>query len=148
MMAVLKRFLVVALLLLAGCSGPKYMNMASSLPVLKPGEGRIYFYTAQEVTGSSGQPQVRLNRQVVGRSKPGSFFYVDRPAGNYVVTTQLWTGDGLSFVLNAGETRYVSFSSSSLGSTGYGRLEASLIDPPSEAERQLLPLQYWGAKAQ
>jgi hypothetical protein len=61
------------------------------------------------------------------------------------VTTKLWTGDGLSFVLNPGETRYVNFSAPTMGSSGFGKPQAALIDPPSEAQRQLLTLQYWGA---
>jgi hypothetical protein len=51
----------------------------------------------------------------------------------------------VSFVLNPGETRYVSFVASNMGSSGYGRPAPELVDPPSEAERQLLSLQYWGA---
>jgi hypothetical protein len=74
MPSVLKRFMVFALLLLAGCAGPKYMNMASSLPALQPGQGRVFFYTPEDSTNTYSQPRIRLNREVVGRIKPGSFF--------------------------------------------------------------------------
>ena len=133
--------------LLAGCAGPRYASMAASLPPLKPGEGRIVFYNPMQDAGAgpSGQPKIRVNKQVVGRSKPGSFFYIDRPAGSYVVTDKLWTDDGLSFMLNPGETRYVRFVAPSLGSTGISKLNIDLVDSQSEAQRELLPLRYFGA---
>lgn len=137
---------IVLAALLAGCAGPRYMDMAESLPPLKTGDGRIVFYMPEgSGAGPSGQPKIRVNQQVVGRAKPGSFFFVDRPAGSYVVTDKLWTGDGLSFMLNAGETRYVRFAASSLGSTGVGKLNVDLIDSQAEAQQQLIGLRYWGA---
>lgn len=138
---------LAAAILLAGCAGPRYASMASSLPPLKPGDGRIVFYNPMQDAGAgpSGQPKIRVNKQVVGRSKPGSFFYVDRPAGSYVVTDKLWTDDGLSFMLNPGETRYVRFVAPSLGSTGISKLNIELVDSQSEAQRELLPLRYFGA---
>ncbi|OZI26587.1 hypothetical protein CAL26_04495 [Bordetella genomosp. 9] len=138
---------IAAAILLAGCAGPRYASMASSLPALKPGDGRIVFYNPMQDAGAgpSGQPKIRVNKQVVGRSKPGSFFYVDRPAGSYIVTDKLWTDDGLSFMLNPGETRYVRFVAPSLGSTGIGNLHIELVDSQSEAQRELLPLRYFGA---
>jgi hypothetical protein len=139
----LKSLLALLVLLLAACAGPRYSQVAASAPALKPGEGRIYVYTGP--IGLGNQPRIRVNGQVVGRSKPGSFFYLDRPAGSYVITSKLWTSDGLSFILNAGETRYVSLSAASMGSSGYDKPGLTLVDPPSEAERQLLPLHYWGA---
>jgi hypothetical protein len=32
-----------------------------------------------------------------------------------------------------------------MGSSGFGRPEASLVYPASQAQTELLPLQYWGA---
>lgn len=136
-----------AAVLLAACAGPRYATMEQTFPPLKPGVGRIVVYNPMQgaSAGPSGEPKVRINKQVVGRSKPGSFFYVDRPAGSYVVTDKLWTDDGLSFMLNPGETRYVRFSAPSLGSTGISKLNIELVDTQSEAERELLPLRYAGA---
>jgi hypothetical protein len=133
--------------LLAGCAGPRYAQMADSFPALAPGQGRIVLYNPQQGagTGPSGQPKIRVNGKVVGRAKPASFFYVDRPAGSYVVTDKLWTNDGLSFMLNAGETRYVRFAAASLGSTGMDKLHIELVDTQSEAQQELLTLHYGGA---
>jgi hypothetical protein len=143
MARLLKFLLLASLALLAACAGPQYGDVARNAPPLKPGEGRIYVFMPDGPTNI--QPKVRLNREVVGRLKAGLFFYVDRPAGNYVVTDQLWTNAGLSFTLPAGETRYISMTTPSLGSTGYVKGNLVLVDPPSEAQRQMLPLHYGGA---
>ena len=50
---------------------------------------------------------IQLNGQVVGRSTRGSFFYVDRPAGNYEVTAATEAEKKWKFKLAAGETKYV-----------------------------------------
>ena len=74
----------------------------------------------------------------MGRNKPGSFFFVDRPAGSYVVTNLYWTGDGVSFMLDAGQTRYVRITAESLGSTSaVGQLSMQLVDPPELADQQV-----------
>jgi hypothetical protein len=131
--------------LLAACAGPRYTQMANSMPPIPAGQGRIVFYTPLgSASGPSGQPRIHLNKEVVGRAKSGGFFYVDRPTGSYVITDKGWTSDGLSFMLNPGETRYVRFAGSSLGSTGAGKLDIELVDSPSEAQRDLLSLRYFG----
>ncbi|WP_233236227.1 DUF2846 domain-containing protein [Bordetella sp. LUAb4] len=139
----LKLLLLAAVALLAACAGPQYGDVVRNAPPLKPGEGRVYVYMAEG--GTNIQPKIRLNGEVIGRAKVGMFFYVDRPAGNYVVTDLLWTGAGLSFTLPAGETRYVTMTAPSLGSTSYVKGNLVLVDPPAEAQRQMLPLHYGGA---
>lgn len=102
-------FAAVALAaLLTGCaSGVKYSEMASSIPTLKADEGRIYFFRSSSMMGAAIQPEIRLNDNVVGKSQPGGFFYVDRPAGQYSAATSKDAEKTLSFSLNAGETKYV-----------------------------------------
>jgi hypothetical protein len=101
--------LVAAGALTAGCAtGPKHDEMASSIPSLKPGEGRIYFFRRLNMGWGAGiQPDIKLNGQVVGKSMPGGFFFVDRPAGNYVASVMTETEKTLSFTLAPGETKYV-----------------------------------------
>lgn len=135
-----------AALTLAGCAGPQYQTLQARIPPIDSGKGRIYFYQPQTSTVAAAQQKLRVNQDVVGRNKPGSFFFVDRPAGNYVVTNLYWTGDGVSFRLDAGQTRYVRITAESLGSTGaVGKLSMELVDPPEAAEAELLRLRYWGA---
>ncbi|PAJ79867.1 DUF2846 domain-containing protein [Burkholderia ubonensis] len=95
-------------LLASGCaSGPQYKEMASSIPTLASDHGRIYFFRSGSVFGAGLQPQIKLNEQVIGQSKPGGFFYVDEPAGQYTVSTATETEKTVSFALDAGETKYV-----------------------------------------
>jgi hypothetical protein len=102
--------------LMAGCaSGVRHSEMASSIPSLKSGEGRVYFLRSASMLGAAVQPDLRLNNEVVGESKPGGFFFVDRPAGKYVAAAAATeTEKTLSSVLDSGETKYVR-SSPSMG---------------------------------
>ena len=131
--------------LLAGCAtGIKHDQMASGMPSLKSGEGRIYFFRSNSIVGAAVQPDIRLNGQVVGTSKPGGFFYVDRPAGNYLASTSTETEKTLSFTLQAGETKYIR-SSPSFG-VMVGRI---VLEPetPEKAKAELGSLSYTGTVA-
>lgn len=131
--------------LMAGCaSGVKYNEMASSIPSLKAGEGRVYFMRSASMFGAAIQPDLRLNGQVVGESKPGGFFFVDRPAGKYVAAASTETEKTLSFVLDAGETKYVR-SSPSFGLM-VGRVVLEL-ETPDKAKDELGALSYTGNAA-
>ncbi|MNF01909.1 hypothetical protein D3C80_2009770 [compost metagenome] len=89
---------------------------------------------------------MRVNGEVVGRNKPGAFFFVDRPAGSYVVTNLYWTGDGVSFMLDPGQSRYIRVMAEVYGATGaVGNLSMRLVDPPELAESEMRGLRYWGA---
>ncbi|RAS05035.1 DUF2846 domain-containing protein [Cupriavidus alkaliphilus] len=128
--------------LLAGCaSGVKHADMAASIPTLKPNEGRVYFLRSASMFGAAIQPDLRLNNQVVGESKPGGFFFVDRPAGKYVASAATETEKTLSFVLDAGETKYVR-SSPSMGLM-VGRVVLDL-ETPEKAQAELASLSYTG----
>lgn len=113
----------------------------ASMPTLKPGEGRIYFLRSVSMFGAAIQPDIRLNSQVVGESKPGGFFFVDRTAGKYVAAASTETEKTLSFVLDAGETKYVR-SSPSLGLM-VGRVVLEL-ETPEKAKEELASLSYTG----
>jgi hypothetical protein len=99
--------LVTGLLLAACASGPKYADMKSSIPVAASGQGRIYFYRASSMFGAAIQPSIMLNGEAVGSSQPGGFFYVDRAPGNYEVSCSTEVERKASFVLEAGQERYV-----------------------------------------
>lgn len=68
-------------------SGIQYSEMASFIPVLKKGYGRIYFFRSSSMFGAAMQPDIKLNGEVVGESKPDGFFYVDQAAGKYIAST-------------------------------------------------------------
>ena len=129
-------------LALAGCaSGVKYQSMAESIPSLKSGQGRVYFMRSASMLGAAVQPEIRLNGEVVGTSKPGGFFFVDRPAGNYSAAASTETEKTLSFVLDAGETKYLR-TSPSIGFL-IGRIVIDL-ETPENALKELPSLSYTG----
>lgn len=131
------------LALASGCAtGIKHEQMASSMPSVKAGEGRIYFFRNSSMFGAAVQPDIRLNGQVVGASKPGGFFFVDRPAGNYLATASTETDKTVSFVLKSGETKYIR------SSVGLGLMVGRVIlepETPEKAQSELGALSYTGA---
>ena len=131
-----------AVSVLAGCaSGIKHQEMASSIPSVKQGEGRIYFFRSSSMFGAAIQPDIRLNGEIVGTSKPGGFFFVDRPAGNYVAATSTETEKSASFVLAPGETKYLR-TSPSMG-VMVGRIVVEL-ETAEKAKAELPSLSYTG----
>jgi len=128
---------------LAGCaSGVKYQDMASGIASIKPGQGRVYFLRSSSMFGAAVQPDIRLNGEVVGESKPGGFFFVDRPAGNYTATAATETEKAATFVLQAGDTKYLR-TSPSIGLL-VGRVVVEIEDP-KKALAELPSLSYTGA---
>lgn len=134
-----------AVALVSGCAtGIKHDQMASSIPSLKAGEGRIYFFRSASMMGAAIQPDIRLNGQVVGASKPGGFFYVDRPAGNFVAAASTETEKTVSFALQPGETKYIR------SSIGFGLVAGRVIlepETPEKAKAELGALSYTGTVA-
>ena len=57
--------------------------------------------------GAAIQPNIRLNDEIVGKSVPGGFFFVDRPPGDYEVRCATEVKRTMTFTLAAGEKRYV-----------------------------------------
>ena len=132
-----------ALVLVSGCAtGIKHEQMASGMPSLKSGEGRIYFFRSSSMVGAAVQPEIRLNGQVVGTSKPGGFFYLDRPAGNYVAAASTETEKSVSFTLQPGETKYIR------SSVSFGLVVGRVVlepETPEKAKAELGSLSYTGA---
>jgi hypothetical protein len=127
---------------MAGCAtGPAYKEVASSIPTLSADHGRIYFFRSGSPFGSGLQPDIKLNGQVIGTSKPGGFFYIDEPAGRYTVSTATETEKTLSFALDAGETKYVR-TSVSMGIL-VGRIVPTL-ETSDVAMKEIEDLKYTG----
>jgi hypothetical protein len=131
-------------LLAAGCaSGPQYKDVAASIPTLAPDHGRIYFFRSDNFGGAAVQPEIRLNDQVVGRSVPGGFFYVDEAPGEYTVSTSTEVKRQIKFTLRAGDTKYVRTSISMGFLVGH---VAPTLDDPETAPKEIEALKYTGAK--
>lgn len=140
-----RTFLAAAIAsLLVGCatSGMRPSELRSSLAPPKQDEGRIFFYRAASPFGSAVQPGIKLNGVAVGTSKPGGFFYVDRPAGKYEAHAATEVDRMISFALAPGETKYIR-TSPSFGVL-IGRINFELMNP-SEAQAQMASLHYTGS---
>jgi hypothetical protein len=103
--------LLIALLagmLLAGCatSGITYTELQPKLAAPAVGQGRIFIYRTT-VLGAAVQPSVKLNGVVVGSAVPEGFIYLDRPAGDYTISTETEVTRTLSLTLAPGQVRYV-----------------------------------------
>ena len=133
--------LVIAAVLLGGCasSGPKLAEIKTTMTPLAADQGRVYFYRSSSMFGAAIQPDIRLNGEVVGSSKPGGFFYKDVKGGNQTVSTSTEVERQLTFTLAPKETRYVR-TSPSLGLL-VGRVQPELV-PQAEAEKEIADLHY------
>lgn len=140
----LKLAAAVAVVALAGCAtGVKYGQMATSMPTVKTTEGRVYFFRSSSMFGAAVQPEIKLNGQVVGKSQPGGFFYVDRPVGKYTAAAATETEKELTFVLEAGETKYIRTSPSMGLMVGRINLE---LETAEKAKAELADLSFTGAQ--
>ncbi|MFM9881435.1 MAG: DUF2846 domain-containing protein [Burkholderiales bacterium] len=137
--------LIGALAILSGCAtGMKHAEMKSQIPAVKSDEGRVYFFRSASMFGAAIQPDIRLNGVVVGSSKPGGFFFIDRGPGSYEANASTELERKLTFTLDVGETKYVR-TSPSFGVL-VGRINFALVNRP-EAETEMESLSYTGAPA-
>ncbi len=128
---------------LFGCSasGPRFSEMAGSIPSLGENQGRIYFYRTS-IMGMAVQPDVTVNGQFVGKSQPGSFFFIDRPAGTYRASARTEAEGTIDITLRPKQTAYILMSISA--GLMVGRPEFERV-AESEGRKELPPLAYGGS---
>lgn len=128
---------------LFGCSatGPRFSEVSQNLPSLGENEGRIYFFR-NSIMGAAVQPEVSVNGQIVGKSQPGSFFFIDRPAGSYRATARTEAEGSIDVVLRPKQTAYVQMSIGMGFLVGHPAFERV---SESEGRSALPPLAYGGA---
>lgn len=136
---------VIAVALLAGCAatGPKFTEIAASIPPVAASKGRIYFYRPDTMFGAAVTSDINLNGKVVGRSERGSFFFVDENPGSQKVATSTEVEKHLTFTLEPGQTKYVR-TSVSMG-VMVGRINAELVSPETAKADIEGGLAYTGA---
>lgn len=136
-------FVVFALALLAGCAavGPKHAEIATRIPAIEAGKGRITFYRPDTIFGAAITADIHLNGTVVGRSERGSFFWVDQAPGDCTVATTTEVEKQLTFKLATGETRFVK-TAVSMGLM-VGRINPELTNA-EEWNKELPELHYIG----
>jgi hypothetical protein len=96
-------------MLLTGCaSGPTYARYSNSVPPIKDGEARIWFYRPNLfILGAGLQPAVMLNNVSVGKAQPGGFFYADRPPGIYEIKCTTEWANKCQVTLTTNSAKYV-----------------------------------------
>lgn len=112
----LKTFALAALMLsalpvsAAYAADTTYATLHASEPAIAAGQGRIYFYREDGLLGVAIQPTIMIDGvSAGGRAKPGDYFYIDRPAGTYVVSTETEKKETRNVTVVAGEPVYVKF---------------------------------------
>ncbi len=94
--------------LLAGCaSGPTFAELHASEPAVAADLARIYFYREASMVGSAVQPSVYVNGVAVGSAVPGGYFYIDRPAGEYDISTTTEKTESIKATVQPGDVRYI-----------------------------------------
>jgi len=128
--------------LVSGCaSGPSFQDVQQAMPPLRAGEGRIFFLRSASMMGAAIQPELRIDEEVVGRSRPGGFFFVDRKPGSFVASATTEVETTLSFRLAAGETKYLRTS------IDFGLFAGHVVlreEYPDGARAELASLAYTG----
>ncbi|ANN76281.1 hypothetical protein BAU07_03370 [Bordetella flabilis] len=133
--------LAITAVVLAGCARPSYDTVEMKYGNLPAGQGRIYVYQPSSPGDPvTGNPYVLVNGWKAGRTSPGNFFFVDRPAGKYTVTIQYNPSTPLTFDLAAGQTRYVRVNK------GGTRLTFN-EETKDKAEAEMASMSYHGASS-
>ena len=100
---------VVFVLYLQGCAatGPKSAEMAAPLSAVPPGYARIVFYRSSGFAGAAVQPDIKVDGQVVGQSRPGGFFYADVGPGKRAIEASTEATSRLEITALPGQTYFV-----------------------------------------
>lgn len=132
--------IIISLFVLASCaSGVPFTELNPSFDPEVSNTGRIFFYRVTGAAGAAIQPEILMNGEKIGKSIPQGFFYLDKPAGEYTVTTTTEVKRKASFVLDEGQTRYIRFGIS----MGFfaGHVYGELVDP-EEAKEEIIKCKY------
>jgi hypothetical protein len=101
---------IATFITLVGCASTvsevKLSEVRDSVPRLKAGRGRVYFYTSMNLGISN--PEIHVNDAFIGHVKGGTVFFVDLRPGHYTVDAG-GDMDQADFTLDTGDTRYVKF---------------------------------------
>lgn len=135
---------LAAAALLAGCAatGPKGAEVADQVARVPAGKARIVIYRDASFVGAAVQPQVMVDSEPAGVSKPGSFFYADVPPGQHEVSARTEVTSSVSLQVSEGQTRYVR-TAITMGAF-VGRVQFTLVEA-DEAQRVMPGLAYTGA---
>lgn len=135
--------MLAVIVVLQGCAavGPKGAEMAKQLNDIPAGHGRVIFYRSSSIAGAAVQPDIKLDGQVVGQSRPGGFFYVDASPGKHTASASTEVTATVDIPVVGGQTHYVR---SAIGfGIAIGRVTLS-VEGMVSAKGELLTLSYTG----
>ena len=117
---------------ITGCAtvGPTYSTMKKDIASLSNEKGRIVFYRPSGIYGYAVRPEIFLDGELVGVSKPGTIFHVDVDSGKHQVTIPvvLYPGETKFEVeISKNETLYIKNSMG--GSAIIGRTNIEIVSP-------------------
>lgn len=139
---------MAAMAVLTACTsvtGNTFVQQESLMPKLSPGQGRVYFYRVNALTGGGLSAPLKLDGMVVGESQSGGYFFVDVAAGNHEASAATKVTRKLNFALEPGEVKYVRTKAQFEGKVG--RVVPELVSA-EEARKELPSLNFTGtAKA-
>ena len=136
--------MVVAIPAPVWAAGGTYAVLHSSEPALAADMGRIYLYRESSLFGVTIQPSIKIDGQDTGGdSHSGDYFYIDRPAGTYIISTSTEKKEQVSVTVVAGQSLYVKFEVS----MGFlvGHVSPSVVDP-QVAEGEIKDCDYRAPK--
>ena len=90
----LRTALLLSLVLsLGACAGskPRFEEVLPTVPELTGDQGRFVFFVPKRSRHAGWKPMITLNGKDVGRAENRGFFYVDVPAGEYVIAHRVTT---------------------------------------------------------
>jgi Protein of unknown function (DUF2846) len=143
LMTLIIAVLVTLLIGCVGATGPKYSKIEPSLPEIKAGESRIFFYRPSGFIGGGLKPNILLNGMQIGKAVAGEIFYEDLKPGEYKITTTLSLGSSLELKLPAGKTCYVKLDYTYSFSPVYDVIYPTLVSP-SDAVNEMRNLHFTG----
>ncbi len=92
--------------LICGCAtGPEFKDIASEIPAIEAGRGRVYVYRPQMSFLYVGS--VTLNGEEVRVPAAGGFVFVDKEPGAYEVIVDAITNEAATFELESGEAIFI-----------------------------------------
>jgi hypothetical protein len=98
-----------------GCAPMPPTTASVTVPLVRPGEARVWFYRGYEPYAGKGRPSVAINGTYAGIAELGGAFYRDVPPGHYLATVETYGIDFnqvANFDLAPGQEAYVKIVSS------------------------------------
>jgi hypothetical protein len=98
-----------------GCAPMPPTTASVTVPLVRPGEARVWFYRTYEPYAGKGRPSVAINGTYAGIAELGGAFYRDVPPGHYLATVETYGIDFsqvANFDLAPGQEAYVKIVSS------------------------------------